>query len=261
MIDARVLGRWTTHLHEHGGRRGRLSPRSIASYVDAINFWLKWAHRQGEAAEVQAHRPRQPKRLLAVLSLEEVERISDAAQTERDRLIVQILWQTGCRASELLGLRVSDLVQQGRRRYLTVLGPWRQEPGGAKANRERLVPIPQLWQPLRQYIDRRRPRDTDSTRIWLSRYRSPQTGLYEQLELSGLEQMVRNLASDAGLGRRVHPQLFRHSAGTQMLRSGMNPLLVAQILGHSSLAMLHRTYAHLDQSDAYEAMARLLTKG
>jgi integrase/recombinase XerD len=58
--------------------------------------------------------------------------------------------------------------------------------------------------------------------------------------------------------KRVHPHIFRHSAATWMLQQGMDSLLVARILGHNSLAMIQRVYAHLTPDDTYEALIKLL---
>jgi site-specific recombinase XerD len=56
----------------------------------------------------------------------------------------------------------------------------------------------------------------------------------------------------------VHPHLFRHSFVTEQLRRGMTPSLVAQIVGHSSLAMIDQVYQHLTVSDAHAALMRSL---
>jgi integrase/recombinase XerD len=70
--------------------------------------------------------------------------------------------------------------------------------------------------------------------------------------------MIRDLGEQAGIRERVHPHLFRHSAATYMLQRGMNPLLVAQILGHSSLAIIQSVYAHLTPNDAHQALMEVL---
>jgi len=70
--------------------------------------------------------------------------------------------------------------------------------------------------------------------------------------------MVRDLAERAGLRQHVTPHVVRHSAATWMLRRGMNCLLVAQVLGHSSLEMITKVYCHLTPTDAHrELMAAL----
>ena len=60
-------------------------------------------------------------------------------------------------------------------------------------------------------------------------------GEYEALTTSGAGQLLRSLADRAGLKKRVHPHLLRHSFATEALRRGMNPVQLAQILGHSGL--------------------------
>jgi integrase/recombinase XerD len=70
--------------------------------------------------------------------------------------------------------------------------------------------------------------------------------------------MVRDLAEKVGPEQHVTPHVFRHSAATWMLQRGMNPLLVAQVLGHSSLDMIQNVYSHLTPTDAHrELMAAL----
>jgi integrase len=250
-----LINRWTVSLHEVGGRQGPLKPASIRAYVVNVNRWLRWLQRRGQLNErLEAHKPRLPKRVVEILTPAEVARMEDAARNTRDKLLIACLWQTGCRASELLQLRTDDLVERGRHRFLRLLSP--DLGGGAKGDRERLVPVPHLYTRLRRYADRERP-DVDSDRLWLSLRRAPR-GDFVPLELSGLEQVVKALALDAGVRKRVHPHLFRHSAVTHWLRRGMSPLQVANIVGHSSLTMIQQVYAHLDSEDAYAALAKVL---
>jgi len=128
-VTARVLDRHTTRLLDEGGRRGALSKFTVASYVRSINAFLSWARREGEVAEgVKAQAPKLPRRLLDVLSREEIGCLEDAAKTERDKLIVRVLADAGLRVTELTGLRLSDLIERDRR----VRG---------KGGRERDVPV------------------------------------------------------------------------------------------------------------------------
>jgi integrase/recombinase XerD len=121
-----------------------------------------------------------------------------------------------------------------------------------------MVPMsPALARRVRRYAERSRPADATSDRLFVSRRRSTNGG-YEAITESGLQQMVRDVAERAGIRKRVHPHLFRHSAATFMLQRGMNPLLVAQVLGHTSLAMIQRVYAHLTPTDAHQALMQAL---
>lgn len=248
-LTSRHLDRLSTELLDQGGARGELSRASAWTYVRNIRLFLAWARQEGEKVEAVAQLPKLPRRLVEVLEREEIQRLEDAADSERDKLIVRTLADTGLRVGELTGLRVSDLVERDRNRYLKVHG---------KGARERLVPIaPTLARRLRRYCERQRPQIARTDRLFVARRRSP-SGDYQPLTPSGVQQLVRELGVQAGISKRVHPHVFRHSAATWMLRRGMNPLLVAKVLGHESLAMITRTYSHLTADDAHDALMAAL---
>jgi site-specific recombinase XerD len=160
------------------------------------------------------------------------------------------LADTGIRVGELAGLRPPDLIVQGRNQYLKVQG---------KGARERLVPVPPgLFRRLQRYADRSRPKDTHSDRLFLSLRRST-NGDYEPLTASGVGQLLKVLTEVAGVKKRVYPHLMRHSFATWTLTRGINPLTLAQILGHSSLAMIQNVYAHLTPSDSYDALLKVFS--
>jgi integrase/recombinase XerD len=248
-LTGRVLDRLSTQLLDRGGRRGPLSKSSVHSYLRAVNQFLVWARKEGEAIEAKSQLPRLPKRLVEVLSREEIDRLEEAAGNERDKLIVRTLADTGIRLGELLALRLADVIERDRRTYLRIRG---------KGERERLVPLmPGLYRRLRRYGERGRPKDATSDRLFLALRRRP-GGDYEPLTDSGVEQMLRALGEKAGVGKRLYPHLLRHSFATWSLTRGMNPIQLAQVLGHTSLDMINDVYQHLAPQDAYEAMARAL---
>lgn len=249
-ITPRVLDRLSAKLLENDSQRGRpMSKHTVHSYMRAINHFLGWAGREGEQVRAKAQLPRLPKQLVDVLSREEVQAMEDAAQAERDKIIVRTLADTGIRVGELVALRPSDLQVQGRNQYLKIRG---------KGSRERLVPLPPaLYRRLRRYADRSRPDDTNSDRLFLALRRSP-LGTFDALTTSGVSQLLRALAITADIKKRVHPHLLRHSFATWALTRGMNPLTLAQILGHSSLVMIQNVYAHLTPADSYDALLKVL---
>jgi integrase len=238
---------------DNGGPRGQLSRHSIHAYSRAINHFLAWAKREGQPVAGKAQLPRLPKAILEVLSRDEIQAMEDAANTERDKLIVRLLADTGARVGELVKLRKTDLMIQGRQYYLRVRG---------KGSRERLVPIPSLHPRLRRYADRTRPADATTDRLFISLKRRPQSqgGGYEPLTESGVQQLIRNLATTAGIRRRVYPHLLRHSYITWAIRRGMHPVQIRQIVGHESTTMIDRVYSHLVPQDAYAAMVKALSE-
>jgi integrase/recombinase XerD len=249
-VTRKLLDRFSTELLDTGGSKGPLSKHSVHSYVRSVNSFLAWASREGEVgADTKAQLPKLGRRLLEVLSREEIQAMEDVAKTERDKLIVRVLADTGIRLGELVGLRTSDVVVQGRRHYIRVRG---------KGDLERLVPLaPTLYARVRRYIDRARPRDVATESLFIALRRSP-AGDLDPLTASGVEQMIKIIAQVAGVEKRVYPHLLRHSFVTWSLTRGMNPIQLAQIVGHTSLAMIQQVYAHLTPTDAYDAQLRVL---
>jgi len=227
------------------------SKQSVKTYMSAINRFLRWCAEEGELAALRGPEPKVGRRILDVLSREEIRQIEAAAATERDKLIVRVLADTGMRVGELLRLRVDDLVSDGRERYLRVLG--RSQGGGAKGDAGRLVPItPGLHMRLDRYARRGRP-ECNTDRLFVTLERRP-TGDYEPLAERSVQGLVTMLGKKAGIAKHVHPHLFRHSLATNLLRKHVNPIQVRDILGHTSLAMIDRVYSHLVASDAHEAL-------
>lgn len=247
-VERRLLDRLTTQLLDQGGKRGPLSRYTVNSYVGSVNLFLNWAGKEGELKPVKAQAPKLPRRLLDVLSRDEIQRLEDAALNERDKLMVRLLADTGIRVGELLSLGTNDLVERDRSTYLRVRG---------KGDKERLVPLPRLGRRLRRYAERGRPPDAVSDRLFVGLRRRPH-GDYEPLTRFGVAQMVRLLGEKAGLGKRVHPHLLRHSFATWSLTRGVNPVILAQVLGHSSLAMINDVYSHLTPQDSFQAIAAAL---
>ena len=219
------------------------------AYTRSVRGFLNWCEREGEAVAARPSLPRLPRRVLDVLNREEIRRLIAAVPTERDRLILSILADCGLRNTEVCTLQITDLVRRDRQAFLRVHG---------KGDRERLVPLPPtLLRGLERYERYTRPKDTRSSRLFLG-LRRAHGGDYEPLTRSGLLQLVRSAAKRANLDKPVHAHLLRHSFVTNALRGGMNPMMVAQIAGHSSLRMIERVYSHLNSGDAYEALIVLL---
>ena len=205
-----MLSRLTSHLLDEGGKRGPLSRHTVDTYVRNINLFLGWCQREGEIGEVRAQAPKVPKHVLDVLDRAEIDRLEDAARTERDKVIVRLLADSGIRAGEALGLTPADLVERGRDRFIRVRG---------KGAKERLVPVqPQLDRRL-QRVARGRPADERTDGLFVA-LRKRSGGGYPGLTVSGLDQLIRDLGQRASLGKRVYPHLLRHSFATEMLNRG-----------------------------------------
>lgn len=104
-LDQRALNRLSVELQDGvGAARGKpLSKYSVNSYLNAINVFLGWAEREGAGGRARARTPQLPKRVMDVLTREEIAELEDLARSDRDAVIVRVLSETGLRASELLG--------------------------------------------------------------------------------------------------------------------------------------------------------------
>jgi site-specific recombinase XerC len=238
-LDQRAVNRFQADLIGRG-----LARESVRTYCRTCNTFARWAQQEGElSAKVTFQQPRRQKRVREVLSREEIQRLEDAAVTERDKVIIRVLADCGIRLGELLGLEADDLIEQGRERYIKVDGKTGQH----------LVPVP----PALYMRLRRLARGREGSRLFATIRRSPKTGELEPLAARSVQNMIRFVGERAGLKRQLHPHLLRHSYITHGLRKGINLVALQKIVGWSSLAMF-KDYEHLVVSDSYAAMLELL---
>ncbi|HLI60790.1 MAG TPA: tyrosine-type recombinase/integrase [Solirubrobacteraceae bacterium] len=251
-LDRRAADSFSVALREMRSRRGApLSVTTVHAYLRSIRGFLTWCEREGEGSPVRPPLPRLPRRVVHVLDREEVRRLVAAAPTERDRLILGILADCGVRNQEVCALRTDDVVRHDRQSFLRIHG---------KGSRDRLVPLPPaLLRGIERYQRHGRPADTRSDRLFVS-LRRGLSGEYEPLTRSGVLKLVRSAAERAGIAKDVYPHLLRHSFITNALRGGMDSMVVAQIVGHTSLRMIERVYSHLNAGDAYHALLVLLSQ-
>jgi integrase/recombinase XerD len=239
-------------LDGEGSRSGRpLSKATVASYGRTVNVFLRWVEREADSTiKARAKLPARSKRVLDVLSRAEIQAMEDAAPTDRDKLIVRVLGDTGMRVGELLGLGAGDVRVEAKRHALKVRG---------KGDKERLVAIePRLARRLQVYATK--TRSPGPGPLFLGHRRRAGTGEYGPLTASGVDQLVRDVAVRARISRRVYPHLFRHSFVTNYLRQGGNPVLCAQIVGHTNLTMIHDVYQHLNFGDSADELMRILAR-
>jgi integrase/recombinase XerC len=239
-LAQRVMDRFSAYQLDRV-ERGELVRESVRTYVRTVGTFLKWAHSEGLISEkVKAHQPRAEKKLVQTLNRQEIQKLEDAAELERDKLMVRTFADSGIRLGELRALRQSDLIEQGRERYLKVNG---------KGARQRLVPIlPSLYARLKRYARR------DGELIFMTVRKSPKTGQVEPLASRSIQNTLKFLAAAAGVDGKVTPHVFRHSFATDWLRKHKDPVTLAKILGHRDLSMISTVYEHLAAGDTYAAM-------
>jgi site-specific recombinase XerD len=258
-VDSRLLvqfandlkGRPAKNKFDEDGKPKRLSEHTIFTYRRAVNQFLNWVREDGRVEVAAAKNPKLghlPKNLPDVLERDEIDKLERLAESERDKLIVRVLADTGMRLGELLALTVDDIVVRHGKDYIRIRH--------GKGDKERLVPLHEpLLSQLTDYGHRDRRVDEEAKHIFTSLKRIPGNG-FEPLTKSGVQQMIRKLGEDAGLKKRVYPHLFRHSFITWLVIKGVPLLQIMEIVGHSDMQMLQK-YTHLAPANAYDAMAGL----
>lgn len=84
-------------------------------------------------------------------------------------------------------------------------------------------------------------------------------GEYEPLGVSGLQQMIRELARQAGIQRRVWPHMFRHTYITFLLQQGLDATKIRRVVGHTNTQLIDRVYGHLLEQDLADSVVAALT--
>jgi integrase/recombinase XerD len=219
-------------------RAAGLSPATIARRVAAVRSFFRHQTLLGErtdnpAAELDL--PRRRRKLPRTLSPAEAERLVEAAngatpRALRDRALVELLYGSGLRVSEAVGLHKSSVDLDARLVRCT-----------GKGSKERVVPIGrQATEALRRYLARGRP--------YLDSRHRPELFLNAKgggLTRAGVFLILRRLAGKAGLeAERVHPHLLRHSFATHLLEGGADLRSVQEMLGHADLATTE-LYTHV----------------
>jgi tyrosine recombinase XerC len=221
--------------------RRDLSSRSINRVLSAVRGYYRFLERVG----VEAGNPfasikslKTGGKLPAFLFEEEIDRLLATGQPQdfwelRDLLILELLYSTGCRVSELASASLADLDLKGC--TLRVLG---------KGNKERLVFIGQAAvKRLREYLLRRKALksgdDAEGRRALLINRRG------QRLSVRGIQTIVDRRLMRSGLDKPATPHTFRHSFATHILRKGADIRVVQELLGHASLSTT-QVYTHLD---------------
>jgi integrase/recombinase XerD len=228
-----VLERYQRYLYHY--RKPDGAPLAFTSQqllLVPLKGWFKWLTRSrhilyNPASELVL--PRKPLRLPAhVLSVAEVEHLMNQAKVEtawgvRDRAILEVLYSTGLRRSELAALAVFDWDRS--RGAITV----RQGKGG----RDRVVPIGDraaAW--LARYVDEVRPqlaREPDDGMMFVTDYGEP-------FEKNRLGDLVRRYLDYAGVNVPGSCHLLRHACATHMLENGADIRFIQALLGHADLS-------------------------
>ena len=235
-LDRTDVPRYLLALREAG-----LNPRSVARHLSAIRQFHRFLVRQGRATEdptAHLEAPRPWQRLPGVLSSEEVDRLltvraGATPQELRNRAMLELMYASGLRVSELVGLRLGD-VDLGVG-IVRVVG---------KGDKERLVPVGDAAAAsLEAYRRGGRPllaKSHPSDFLFLGRHGR---GLTRQM----FWYLIKKAAREAGITKPVTPHTLRHSFATHLLEHGADLRSVQLMLGHADIGTT-QVYTHLSRT-------------
>jgi integrase/recombinase XerD len=230
-VDAITVGSFLAALREGDSEHSALSASSAARAVVAVRGLHKFAYADGQVAADVAREvkpPAPPRRLPKAISVEDVERVLDAADFDqtplsvRDRALLEVLYGTGARISEAVGLDIDDLDLDGGTVLLR-----------GKGGKQRLVPLGSFAsKALSAYLVRVRPelarQGRGTPKVFLNSRGGP-------LSRQSAWTVLRSAAEKAGLSVDVSPHTLRHSFATHLMEGGADVRVVQELLGHASV--------------------------
>jgi len=219
----------------------KLAPNSVARHLVSLKLFFRYLQLEGALADNPAELVGSPKlwqRVPHVLTPAGVERFLAGPQPgetlwRRDRALLELLYATGCRASELSHLEVRDTHLDER--FCICHG---------KGDKQRTVPLGvRAIAAVREYLEHERPKLTalaPSPPGWLLLSRNG-----HRLRRERIWELVKRYALRAGASQDVGPHTLRHSFATHLLAGGADLRLVQEMLGHASIATT-QLYTHVD---------------
>ena len=223
----------------------RTQARLIAGIHSFYRFLLYHHYIEQDPSEL-LETPKKELHLPDVLSLEEIDKMvaqidMSKSESHRNRAIIEMLYGSGLRVSELVNLRLSDIyLKEG---YMRITG---------KGSKQRLVPISPVaaewfvyWMQDRSVLDIK----AEATDIaFVNRYG-------RQLTRAMIFTIIKTLARAAGIQKTISPHTLRHSFATHLLQNGADLRIIQQLLGHESISTTE-IYTHVDIHDLREAVLK-----
>ncbi|WP_163654251.1 site-specific tyrosine recombinase XerD [Listeria sp. PSOL-1] len=215
------------------------SARTIARYIASIRSFLHFLLQDQKMTHdpmLQIETPKQAKVLPKVLSFHEVEKLLEAPDTStpfgiRDLAMLELLYATGLRVTELVKLKMDDLhLHMG---FIQTIG---------KGDKERIIPLGKIaTTALTNYLEHARPKLRNKA------YRSEEVFLNHHgkgLTRQGFWKILKKLALNSGIEKPITPHTLRHSFATHLLENGADLRSVQELLGHADISTT-QIYTHV----------------
>lgn len=234
-VTLEQLGEYLAHKKRLG-----LAAASVKLVVVALKIFFRWLQARGRIPRDPAdalHLPRTERYLPETMNELQMDRLLEGIDSNtprglRDRAILELLYASGLRVSELVNAKLENLDLDSR--VIRVIG---------KGNKMRLVPVGKAaCEAIATYVERERPQNVKKrtgSEIFLSERGT-------KLTTVRIWQIVKEVAKRAGLDLNVYPHLLRHSFATHLLSNGADLRIIQEMLGHADIATT-QIYTHVDQ--------------
>lgn len=217
------------------------SSKTIARHIASIRSFHQFLLREKVTTQdptVHIDRPKQEQKLPQVMSVEEVQALLEVPDTSkvfgvRDKAMLELLYATGMRVSELISLNLSDVhMTMG---FVRCIG---------KGNKERIIPLGKMAQSaIVSYIEESRnqltkKKSTDA--LFVNLYGN-------RLTRQGFWKILKKLTKEAGIEKELTPHTLRHSFATHLLENGADLRAVQEMLGHADISTT-QIYTHVTKT-------------
>lgn len=221
------------YLYETQKRTG-ISNRTLDGKRLVINTFMDWCWKEGyipnnPCASIKPikfeEKPREP------LSNMELEIVRDACENYRDKAMIELFYSTGCRLSEMVNLKISDIDFTSKEVHLFGKGS-KHRTSYLNAKAEYM---------LKKYFELERPKESISDSVFVI-FRKP----YNEMHKESIYARIKAIQKRSGIERSLFPHLLRHTMATDALNRGMNVAEVKEILGHEKLdtTMIYAKISH-----------------
>lgn len=199
---------------------------------------------------------KEPKTFPGCLTADEVKKLVDSCKHIRDKFMICLLYETGMRIGEALGLRHEDIVTGEQNGIRIVPREDNYNDARVKDSEERFIHVgKELLQIYADYLIEEYPEDVDSDYIFISIWnRATEPGT--PITYPAIDSLFRRLRQKTGI--KATPHLLRHTHATELIKSGWDMSYVQKRLGHSSIQTTVNTYVHLLDEDLQSAYQEYL---
>lgn len=196
------------------------SPSSVILFLASIKFAYVAVFAKDPTIGIK--RPKKENKIPVVLTKEEITQLIDSANNLKSKLILQLLYSSGLRVSEIVNIKKEDINFEQNNGWVRA----------GKGKKDRIFIISKKLSPkLKKY--------SEKNKDWKYLFSKE-----KPLSTRNIQKIIKNIVKKSGINKKIHPHTFRHSFATHLLDSGVDLRKIQELLGHSSISTT-QIYTHI----------------